>query len=221
MLTITQIWRRLLLKDTDKILNNLKGMKIGVLGSACNPPHKAHIRAGELVRKKLGLNRILLIPTSLPPHKEKPAVLPAVRLEMARLAVKGLPHWKVSTMELKRPGKSYTKDTIRELKKKYPKDDFFYIMGSDNLLTMPKKWFGGYESLDLCQFVVLERPGYPLSEVPQAIRQKVIGIQQYGAFVISSTMIRKAIKEKNVEKIAKFLSPNIRQFIKKMHLYEK
>lgn len=191
-------------------------MKIGLLGSTCNPPHKEHIRIGEYAKKYLGLDRLIFVPTKAPPHKESPEVPPELRIEMARLAVGKRLGWEVSDIELSRRGKSYTRDTIKELREKYPGAKLFCIIGSDSFLSMPWKWRGGYGILDLCQFVVAPRPGHPIRHVSEKINSKVILLDKKESEV-SSSKVRSLLKKG--KSVKKYLDPKVNKFIKDNKLY--
>ena len=116
-------------------------MKIGIYGGTFNPPHLGHLTAARAVFEMLGLDRLLLIPAGMPPHKAMPTGSPtaAQRLEMTRLAAEqlGLGN-RVQTldMELNREGKSYTADTLELLKQQYPEDELWLLMGTDMFLTL-------------------------------------------------------------------------------------
>lgn len=107
--------------------------KIGIFGGSFNPPHRGHILAVEEFRRKLSLDRVLLIPAAIPPHKSLSSNSPsgAHRLEMTRLAVKHLPWAEVSDIELRREGPSYTADTVEQLRKEFPADELYLLMGTD------------------------------------------------------------------------------------------
>lgn len=194
-------------------------MKIGILGSACDPPHKAHIKTAEIAKKELKLDKIILIPTKIPPHKASPSTPAKMRFKMAILAIGKRGGWSVFGMEFKRKGKSYTRDTIRDLKRKYPGDEIFWIVGSDAIVSMPWKWKGGWGILDLCQFVVFPRFGYPLKRVPKNILKKVIVLKSIAWKYqgISSTKIR-CMFMKNKSPL-KYIDKKVYRFIKKYHLY--
>lgn len=191
-------------------------MKIGVLGSVCDPPHKNHIAIGEMAKRQLGLDLIILIPTKVPPHKDRPKVSENMRLQMAGLAICRRRGWTVSDLELRRNGKSYTRDTIAALKKKFPQDTLFWIFGADSLVSMPWKWKGGFDLLDLCQFVVAPRLGFLLKRVPRSILKKVIVLKLKPSSMASSK-IRKLLAEK--KDVRQFLDPKVLSYIKKNHLY--
>lgn len=116
-------------------------MKTGIYGGTFDPPHLGHRSAALEAKKRLGLDRIVLIPAGEPPHKElSPLSAPsAARLEMTRLMADGMDPWGesvgVSEIELDRVGLSYTVDTLRELQRRYPGDELWLLMGTDMLLS--------------------------------------------------------------------------------------
>ena len=119
-------------------------MKIGVYGGTFNPPHLGHITAARAVFDLLQLDKLLLIPAGLPPHKNLPtgSPVPQQRLEMTRLAGEqtGLGNKvEVLDMELVRTGKSYTSDTLAALKEIYPDDELWLLMGTDMFLTTRRR----------------------------------------------------------------------------------
>ncbi|MCF2664116.1 nicotinate (nicotinamide) nucleotide adenylyltransferase [Oscillibacter valericigenes] len=116
-------------------------MKIGIFGGTFNPPHLGHITAAREAFALLGLDRLLLIPAGLPPHKELPAGSPtaAQRLEMTRLAAEATElgdRVEVLDLELRREGRSYTSDTLAALKAQYPEDELWLLMGTDMFLSL-------------------------------------------------------------------------------------
>lgn len=114
-------------------------MKVGVYGGTFNPIHRGHVHIlGEFI-KRLGLDRVLLIPDGTPPHKTASGLAsPEDRAQMCRLAAIGLGVVEVSAMELERPGKSFTSDTLTELHGLYPGDELYFLMGEDMFLTVDK-----------------------------------------------------------------------------------
>ena len=114
-------------------------MKIGIYGGTFNPPHNGHITAARSAVEKLGLEKLLLIPDKVPPHKVMPAgsANEQQRYEMTALAAGSIGKLaEVSSIELKRQGKSYTSDTLRELRAIYPDDTLYLLMGSDMFLSL-------------------------------------------------------------------------------------
>ncbi len=139
--------------------------KFGILGGTFNPIHYGHLAAAEEIRDRLKLDRILFIPSSLPPHKQEEDIPSAVqRLEMVRLAIAGNPHFKVSDIEVKRGGKSYTIDTVEALRDAHPGTDFHFIAGLDSFLDI-RTWHRWENLLSLCSFIVLSRPGYRFADL--------------------------------------------------------
>lgn len=110
-------------------------MRIGIYGGTFNPPHIGHVHAAQEAARVLGLDKLLIVPDNVPPHKTLPAGSPtnAQRLEMVRLAFGGIPCAEVSDMELCREGKSYSVDTVCQVHEQYPDAELWLLMGSDML----------------------------------------------------------------------------------------
>ena len=129
-------------------------MKIGVYGGSFNPPHLGHVRAAQACKQALGLDRVLVIPASIPPHKQltSSSASPEERLALTRLAFENLPGFEVLNLEIRREGKSYTVDTIRELKAQYAHDELFLMMGTDMFLSF-QDWYSPQEIARCAQLV--------------------------------------------------------------------
>ena len=146
--------------------------RLGIIGGTFNPIHYGHLAAAEEVRDRLKLDRILFIPSFLPPHKQEEDMPSAVqRLEMVRLAVSGNNHFKVSDIEVKRGGKSYTIDTIEALLLQHPGTELYFITGLDSFLDI-QTWKDWERLLTLCFFVVLSRPGYSFADLTRIVFMK-------------------------------------------------
>ena len=113
-------------------------MKIGIYGGTFNPIHTGHIHAAKQASGVLGLDKLLMIPDRIAPHKEIPSgsPTPQQRLEMLQLAVEKEPGIAVSDMELKREGPSYTYLTVEALREEYPDAEIYLLMGTDMFLTL-------------------------------------------------------------------------------------
>ena len=112
-------------------------MKIGVLGGTFNPIHNSHIYlAGEYARQ-LELDRVVVVPAGIPPHKEAPNLASGRdRYNMCLLATKDLPLFSVTGFELQQSGKSYTYKTLRHILQNHPGSELFLIVGSDMFITL-------------------------------------------------------------------------------------
>lgn len=143
--------------------------RVGILGGTFNPIHLAHLRCAEEVREAQKLDRVLFIPSATPPHKAGRELLAVEhRLRMARLAVAGNPNFKVSGIEIERPGHSYSVDTLRLLRAQMPGVAFSFIMGADAFREI-ETW-KEYESLfSLCDIVVISRPPYDHCALAEAL----------------------------------------------------
>lgn len=136
-------------------------MKIGIYGGTFNPPHLGHVTAARAVSELLKLDRLLFVPAGMPPHKNLPAgsPTPQQRLEMTRLAAEqtGLgENAEVLDLELRRQGRSYTADTLRQLKSQYPDDELWLLMGTDMFLTL-QTWHAPEEILSLAGIAAFGR----------------------------------------------------------------
>jgi len=135
-------------------------MKIGIFGGTFDPIHWGHLRSAEEVGETYRLDRVYFIPASMPPHKSGRTTTPARdRLQMVRLAVARNPRFTVSTVELARPGLSYSIDTIRGFAGKLKKtDSLYFIIGLDAFREIGT-WKDFQEIFSLCNFIVTSRPG--------------------------------------------------------------
>ena len=187
-------------------------MKVGILGGTFNPIHIGHLILAEEAREKLKLDKIIFVPANLSPHKDNSDIVPPLhRYRLIRLAIKTNKYFSVSNVEIKRDGKSYTIDSLREFKKIYPLDELYFIIGSD-LLRYLDDWKDLSQIIKMVSFVAATRPGYPLEKIPSYI--STIPIR---AVDISGFEIRKAIKE---DKSFRYLVPEaVFKYIVKERLY--
>ncbi|MCX7614698.1 MAG: nicotinate-nucleotide adenylyltransferase [Clostridiales bacterium] len=196
---------------------------IGVMGGSFNPIHKGHISAARYAQKTLNLSKVFFIPAGIPPHKALPEGSPSAlqRLEMTKIAVRELPFAEVLDIEIKRHGKSYTIDTIYELKKRYADTDIYFIMGTDMFLSF-EKWYRADELSRLIKIAVVRRRG----QETEKIREKTYEYQkELSADVIiidspvleiSSTEIREQLR---LGKGEEWLPGDVLTYIERNKLY--
>lgn len=177
--------------------------RIGIYGGTFNPPHAGHMEAARQAIDLLKLDRLLLVPDGQPPHKEMPEGTPdaAQRLELLRLAAAGLEKAEVLDLEICRAGRSYTADTLAELKKRYPDDTLYLLMGTDMLLSFPK-WYNPEEICRRATLAVMlreERDPKVMGQIQaqaQYIRRKLDGkvkLLKNDALPMSSTNVRRML----------------------------
>ncbi len=161
-------------------------MSVGLFGGTFNPIHIGHLRVASEVAEEFNLEKVFLIPTSFPPHKEIHGIAPPEnRLEMTRLAAEGNPAFSVSDVELKRSGISYTIDTVTYFKRVFTKPEaLFLIMGMDAFMEVDT-WKSFKELFQLIPVIIMERPsmnyrGHSLkNDLLEFIRDKISDAYQY------------------------------------------
>ena len=142
-------------------------MRVGLVGGTFDPIHVGHLLIAEAARERLDLGEMLFIPTGQPWMKQgRPLSAPEHRLNMVRLAIQSNPFFRASSMEIQRPGPTYTVDTLRELHQKSGGIDFYYlVLGVDSVRDF-HLWKQPEEILKLCSLVAAPRPGCPDMDPP-------------------------------------------------------
>lgn len=199
-------------------------MKIGLIGGTFDPIHFGHLILAEHVRENCKLDKVIFIPTGLTPHKDEFQVVDSgIRLEMTRLGVKSNIFFEVNDIETYRQDKSYTIDTLKEMKKLYPKDQIYFIIGADSLFQLPT-WKGYEKIISSTNLIVANRPGGKNDLIGEKIEEytSIFGgsITQVTSPLIdiSSSNIRSRVKE---GKSIKYLLPSIvEEYIFKNNLYK-
>ncbi len=165
-------------------------MRIGLYGGTFDPVHLGHLRAAENVREEMGLDLVAFLPSAVPPHRSLPPSPASDRLAMTRLATGSHPRFETWDAELRRPGPSYTVETVSSLLRERPCDSFVLVVGSD---TWPEitSWRDPERLLALVEVAVVDRPGYPgaESEVPLVGARGVTRVSG-PSLPISATAIR-------------------------------
>jgi nicotinate-nucleotide adenylyltransferase len=136
-------------------------MKIGVLGGTFDPIHSGHIMVADQGRLQLGLERVLFVPAGQPWRKTDRNIAPAIhRVEMVRLSIISHPYFEISTIEVDKPGASYSVDTMAALQQKLGSEtELYLLMGWDSLGELPL-WKEPEKLVELCRIVAFNRPGY-------------------------------------------------------------
>jgi nicotinate-nucleotide adenylyltransferase len=143
--------------------------ELGVLGGTFNPPHVGHLVMAQEALDQLGLDRVVLMPVAMPPHKEALADPGAdVRLELCELATAGAPGVAVSDLEIERGGASYTVDTLRALHEREPEHALTFIVGGDMAYSLPS-WREPEAVLRMARLAVAERDGLRREDIAQRL----------------------------------------------------
>ena len=146
-------------KEELEIKKETQEKRIGLFGGTFNPVHLGHLRGAEEIREAFGLQQVIFIPAAIPPHKVAEEVIEAKhRLEMVRLATATNPFFSTTDIELSRPEKSYSIDTIRYFRERH-QDVFFFILGRDAFVEI-ETWKEFQRLFSLCNFIVMTRPGF-------------------------------------------------------------
>lgn len=201
-------------------------MKIGIYGGTFNPPHLGHMAAAQAAVAALGLDKLLLIPAAIPPHKALPSGTPPQEERLAMVEkwadVMG-GHVEVSTLELEREGKSYTSDTLRSIRQTYPDAELWLLMGTDMFLTL-HLWHEPEVILSLagvCAFGRTEQDGEAMfapqrDYLQQHFHAKITTITLPGLVDISSTRLRELLERGEG---GKYLLPSVYGYILMHRLY--
>ena len=198
--------------------------RIGIYGGTFNPPHLGHIQAAAQAIDALGLDRLLLIPDRIAPHKVMPSnsASPEQRLEMLRLASRNYPKMEVSDIELNREGPSYTYETVEQLNAMYPDAQFVLMMGTDMFLSF-HTWRNPERILKHASLGVMYRGEKGEAE---AIAQYKENMERQGAKIhlvdnqvlaISSTNLRRLIAFRCADE---FLPDGVGDYIRENGLYD-
>lgn len=197
--------------------------KTGIFGGSFNPVHNGHIHLAECVMKQLELDRIILMPANIPPHKQYDDYADAAdRLNMCRLAAEDTDGIEVSSWEIEQNNISYSYNTVIHFRQIFPDDRIYLLAGSDMLLSFDT-WFKYREILSEAALVIVSREKNDISRLVSKKHE----LEKYGEIiivnaepvVISSTQIRKSIK--NHQFYSCYLDKKVVQYIKQKKLYGK
>jgi nicotinate-nucleotide adenylyltransferase len=174
-------------------------VKIGVIGGTFDPIHNGHLIIAEETRNRLALAEVLFVPAGQPWLKASPPVATVdQRLEMVRLAIADRPYFKLSTVDIDRPGPSYTIDTIADLQSQLGDGtELFFILGWDSLAELPQ-WHEPARLIEMCYLVAVPRPGHSRPKL-KALKAAIPGISRRLMLLdrpevnISATVIRERV----------------------------
>ena len=221
-------------------MNTTNKERIGLFGGTFNPVHRGHVKAAEIVLSRFRLDKVLFIPSYIPPHKESEDIaLPDHRLEMVKLALGSNPHFIPNAVEIEARGTSYSILTLNKIGKTYPHADIFFILGIDTFLEIDT-WKEYQQVIDRCHFIVISRPGYRLQDarmvldseyeedifdlseevrLSEEMMARKIFLLPIDALDIASSDIRRKIREGT--SIEGMVAPLVEKYIKENKLYQK
>lgn len=198
--------------------------RIGLFGGTFDPIHLGHLHLALELKEKGGLEEVWCIPAATPPLREQEKLTPYTkRVEMTRLAVEGIPGFKVVEIEGEREGISYTIDTVNEIFEKFPDEEFVLLLGEDAALLLPS-WKEGKKLVEKIPLLIgcrakidlkkrIEDPAFP-PEIREAIRK---AIREIPMMDIEGKIIRKRLKEKLY--CNHLLPPKVLDYISENQLY--
>ncbi len=208
-------------------------MRVGVFGGTFNPVHIGHIRGAISTYETFKLDKVLFLPIGIPPHKKDNVAAAEYRYQMLKMAIDGLEGFEISRLELDSDTVNYTIDTVRELKKLYPSDELFFMVGTDAFFYLDL-WKEYKTLVSLIPFILICRPEYdtgPVEEKYSGIVEFVeavevcpyeckpgrVYIYKPPAFDISSSMVRDKVRSGS---IIRYLVPEaVEKFIIEKGLY--
>ena len=196
-------------------------MRIGLMGGTFDPVHWGHIHMAKSAADEMGLDKVIFLPDGDPPHKV-PKTRGALRCRMAQLAAEEDPRFEASDRELRRKGRTYTVDTLEELKALCPGQRMIYIVGSDTLRLFPT-WRTAHKVAQLCDMAVVLRRNDTREDI-RALQDALK--EEYGlkstllsaeGLDISSSMVRGLVQQG--KDITLFVPPKVAELIAGEGLY--
>lgn len=193
-----------------------ENQRIGLFGGSFDPVHSGHIMLANEAYKQLKLSKVIFIPAKQPPHKlEKRLTNIRKRLEMLQIALKPFSYFEINNFEVLRKETTYTIQTVKFFKTKYPDAEIFFIIGTDSILQL-KTWKNIDELITLCKFVAGKRKGIAVDKDIPFIKNIKFLKQSFPD--ISSTEIRNMIIAGN--SIDNLVPCDIEKYIKENQLYK-
>lgn len=192
-------------------------LRIGLLGGTFDPIHRAHIALALAARDAFDLSEVRFMPCAQQALKTRHPASATARTALLRLALAPHAGLTLDTRELYRPGKTYTYDTLCELRRAEPQADFFFIFGMDSVCDF-SKWHRARELLTLCHFIAFERPGIDPPAVP--FSAELLAHRLCGPRIdLSSTALREAIARADWAAAEQMLPPGLLPYLRHHALY--
>lgn len=196
-------------------------MKIGIFGGAFNPIHNGHLNLAQCYKKSLSLDKVIFIPTAVPPHKtSEHLVMAEDRINMLKLAISNDSSYDYSDLEFKRNGKSYTYDTLCELKELYKDASLYLIIGSDQYLYF-KSWYRYDDILKMATVVTASREENEHKKLldfkENNPEMKDTMVSSFNVVEVSSSQIRQMVK--NGDSICDLVPASVAEYIEEHRLY--
>ena len=204
-------------------MNGMDMLRVGVYGGTFAPIHNAHVAAAKAFMEQMKLDYLFVIPTFIPPHKEVDrSDDPLYRLKMCELAFEGTDGVIISDVEIRRGGRSYTYDTLKELQR--PDTRLFLLCGTDMVLTFDK-WYRYEDILKMCYPTYVRREDDPLltariiSKIGEYYEKHGVMFRRIVTepMPMASTDIRRAVREG--KDISELVPPAVEKFIRENRLY--
>jgi nicotinate-nucleotide adenylyltransferase len=152
--------------------SDLAKKRVGIFGGTFDPPHIGHLLLAETIRESFVLDEILFVPSNEPPHKDPEELTPAThRYAMVVAATLHNDGFATSAVEVNRPGRSYSIETVRLLEEQFGDTELFFITGLDSFLEI-QTWKRYEELLELCSFIVVSRPDSSFDALPEALPER-------------------------------------------------
>lgn len=199
-----------------------RAARVGVVGGTFDPIHLGHVEAGEAARDELGLDEVLFMPAGSPAFKQGRRIAAASdRLAMTRIAVRGLPACRASSLEVDRAGVTFTADTLEELATAYAAGtELFFVMGADSLETLPL-WRRAADIVRLATIVVARREGHDVACALERLRKSGLDarvrVLERAVPSVSSTLVRAYARAgRDVEP---FVGAEVARYIREHGLY--
>jgi len=195
-----------------KGISEMEKRRIGIIGGTFNPIHNAHLFVAECAREQFELDRVIFIPSGESYFKRGQDIPSGeIRYQLVKKATEDNPFFKVSRIEIDRPGDTYTIETLEQLSEMYPGDDLYFIVGADTLNQIDK-WVRFDEVLKACTLLAAVRDDTDeenlqkrIKELKEMVPEARIESIRMGRIEISSTMIRDRVK---ADKSIKYLLPD-------------